>query len=65
MISCQSNKQQLNLIPRLPNAYYGSGAFDHLTAVTGVGSSPLVKTKSARGCLRCFFSGFSRFRPTY
>ena len=44
-------------------------SFDHLTAVSGVGSSPTRDTcdkpSSACGCVRSFFSGFYRLRPTY
>ena len=42
----------------------------HLTAVTGVGSSPTRITSETSqvllaGCVRWFFPGYSRFRPTF
>ena len=45
-------------------------SLDHLTAVSGVGSSPALATCETSQVLLAgvsggFFSGFSRFRPTY
>ena len=51
-------------------ALFLNQSLNHLTAVAGVGSSPALATCETSqvllaGVSGVFFSGFSRFRPTY